>query len=101
MKTITIKNIEFKYKRCARVSEYDECIITVFYNGYKTKTFKKYLLFGKLITKNYPIEIFRVNIDIEDPQYTKDEIKDILERHFDRTYGQIDRLKEIQAGNII
>jgi len=101
MKTIKIKGVEFKYKVFLYDDGYDCFSYTKFYKGTEIKTRKKWLFFGETITKEIPIFQFEVKIDIENPRYTKEQMRQIIEKEFNRSYNSINRIEEIENGEII
>ena len=97
MKTLTINNRTFKYKRFHSESEYGTHESTEFYQGTITKTHKKYWLFGKEITTIKPKLIFRIYRDIENKSYTKKQVRAWIQHEVDL----LDRADEIRNGEII
>lgn len=72
MKEITIENHTFQYETLWSSSEYGDYPITYFYSGTIEKTYRKYLFFGKKMTKSVPKEVFRINADSEDTSLSKE-----------------------------
>ena len=101
MKTIKIihKGIERKlqYKVFFHSSEYGENDWTVFYEGTKTVTKRKFWLFGELITSEEPKEIFQFNFDVETKHQTKLELSTRLHRELEL----LERESEIAKGELI
>lgn len=101
MKKITVKSVEFDYQVCYDTSEYGDSEWTEFYRGTVTRERKKWLLFGERVKVEEPVIQFIAPFNIEDPAFTREEMKRMLEKVFDRTYGQEARRKEILEGAII
>lgn len=111
-KKITINDEEFFY---ALVIEnindiYIDNIVesTIFYKEVETSTRKQYIFFGEAIITEYPIELFNVNYDIEDHNYTKEETKQAINQAYmdykedlDREEVLKTRKSEIEKGEII
>lgn len=79
------------------VSEFEDYSWTEFFKEFKTVSRKKYFIFGKTITKEVPNVLFNVNIDIENTTYTKDEVRNKIERQYELS----GRKEEIARGEII
>ena len=97
MKTISINGKELEYEILYDVSEYDEYYSTVFYDGVVMEEYRKYLLFGPKLKREKRKEVFTLYFSIEDPSYTKDEIRSILERKVEL----LGRKEEIENGELI
>lgn len=69
MKEIQVEGRTLKYDVLT-----DECggETSIFYEGLESYTVRKYLLFGKKITKTRPKEIFRIYANPENPYLTKE-----------------------------
>lgn len=100
-KKITISGREYIYLRCADSNEWGDWYWTIFYNETKLYSRKKYFLFGPIIEWEEPIELFRVEFDIEDLSYTKDELRKILEKRVKRFLGLENREDEVKKGDLI
>ena len=101
MKKITIKGVDFQYEVFYEVNEYDDYYYTEFYKGTEIKTRKKWLFFGETITKEVPILQFTVYQNIEDPSYTKEQMRQIIEKEFNSSYNRMNRVEEIKNGQMI
>lgn len=97
MKTIVIKGEEFKYQLGFEVSEVSECEWTEFYKETKTVYKRRYIFFGEKIPYQEPIILFKVWFWIEDPSYTKEEVRKRIEKQFELST----RKEEILKGEII
>ena len=98
MKTIEINGRTLEYEVFSDCNEYDGLTYeTAFYEGTKIERRKKYLLFGPVITKIVPNEIFRLFLNIEDPGYTKDDIR----RKIERKLELLERPAQIERGEIV
>lgn len=98
MKPITIEGEKFEYERMCRSYNGKVYTWTSFYQGMEIKSHKKYWLFGRTIDENVPkLEFTLSGIDIEDSQYTKEQIKGkIME-----ALAKRNRRKEIEKGEIV
>jgi len=96
MKKITILGEEFEYER-----HYDEIgynySSTRFYQGTEEIIKRKYIFFGEKITKVVPKKVFLVGFWIENPNWTKEELRKKLEREV----KILNRAKEIERGELI
>lgn len=99
-KKITILEKEYFYLKCADSSECGDWYWTI-YTDTKFHSRKKYFLFGPIIEWEVPIELFRVGFDIEDLSYTKDELREILEKQAKHFLGLENREEEIKKGDLI
>lgn len=97
MKKITIKGREFEYETFFDCSEYGDYEWTEFYDGLEEITKKKYIFFGEKKTFFIPKFIFKVYMNIEDPSYTKTDIRKVLEKRVEL----LERSEEIKRGEII
>lgn len=97
MKKITIKGREFEYKTFYDCSEHGDYEWTEFYDGLEEIVKKKYIFFGEKKTYFIPKLMFKVYKNIEDPSYTKSDIKKIIEKQVEL----LERSKEIERGEII
>lgn len=81
MKKIVIKGKEFGYKVHNHTDGFYDSSLTVFFTETVTrKTRKYYEVFGPVAEYEEPIELFKVDFNIEDPTMSRNEIKLILER---------------------
>jgi hypothetical protein len=97
MKSLTIDGHTFKYELCCDTTEYGDYYWTEFYQGEETVTRKKFWLFGEKITKTQPKLVFKLDIDIENPYYTKSDIREMLNRKIEL----MGRKSEIERGEIV
>lgn len=97
MKSITINNKTFYYVVQYVCSEYDNYYLTEFYQETYTETYKKYWLFGPTLTREVPIILFELAINIEDKYFTKKDIRERIERQVEL----LEREEEIKRGEII
>lgn len=97
MKKITISGREFQYQNFWYESEFGDYAKTTFYQGTKTETYRKYWLFGPMITVEVPIEVFVFDDDIESNRFTKEELRQKLEKKV----KLLDRQAEIDRGELI
>ena len=98
---ITILGEDFFYKKCWGVNEYYDYDWTIFYKNVITKVRKKYFIFGPSITIQQPIELFRVDFWITNPNITKSKLKSILEEKVREYRGLKNRKTEIENGELI
>lgn len=88
MKSITIDGQTYQYVVRHERLNHKSFMWTSFYQGTETKERKKF--FGGIKTEIVPKFVFRMNgIDIEDPDFTKDEIKKKILRHLEIRKGEI------------
>ena len=92
-----LDGIQMEYQVFGGVTEYGEHYLTDFYIGNKTTIRRKYGIFGKKIKKVKPCKIFRLYINIEDPNYTKKDIRERIERKLEL----LGRQSEIENGEIV
>ena len=97
MKTLNVNGRVLQYELFWHSSEYGTSEWTEFYEGTITETRKKYWLFGKEITNIKPKKVFTIWRNIESPDYTKKQIRALLEHEVEK----LDRKKEIENGEII
>jgi len=70
---------------------------TEFYQGTEIESRKKYFFFGEIIDKEVPKLVFSVNFSIEDPDFTKEDVRKKLFRKVEL----LKRKEEIKKGEII
>ena len=97
MGSVTIKDKTFHYTVQYDCSEYGDYYWTEFYQETYTKTYKKYWLFGPTLTREIPIILFKLGLNIEDKCFTKKDIKERLDRQIEL----LEREEEIKRGEII
>jgi hypothetical protein len=97
MKELVFRGVTLHYERISVDSELGDSIITNFYLGEEEVTRRKYFLFGEKQTIVRPKFAFRLWIDIEDPMWTKKQIRDKLSHQMEL----IGRKAEIERGEII
>lgn len=97
MKKIVIDGQEFEYQVYVDCDQDGTYEWTEFYQGTETKTYKRFIFFGKVITEIVTKLIFEVPINIEDFCYTKDDIRNRLLRKVEL----LKREEEIKKGEII
>jgi hypothetical protein len=97
LKDIELDGIQMKYEIFSESSEYGDYYWTEFYIGTKTLVKRKYGLFGEKIKKEIPFKVFQLNISIEDPDYTKKDIRERIERKLEL----LGRKSEIERGEIV
>lgn len=97
MKKITINDRTFEYQVFAETSEYGTDFTTEFYEGTETYVQRKYLFFGEKQTLVRPKNVFTFNWNIEDPLFTKKQVREKLERQVEL----LGRAEEIAKGEII
>ena len=94
MKELIIDDFVLHYKVDNLPGYYTE---TKFYLGITVITKKKYLFFGPTVTITEPEFVFGVPYDIEDPELTKDDVRNIIEKKI----TVLKRKAEIDRGEII
>jgi hypothetical protein len=94
MKKLTYNHIELEYEIIYDSSGDGE---TRFYKGTETSTYKKYWLFGKVITVTEPKYVFTIRQDIEFYGYSKEKIREWIGHHI----LIMKRKEEISRGEII
>lgn len=88
LKSITVDGQNFEYRIRYESLNGKSFEWTNFYQGTETKTIKKF--FGGVKEKTVPKFIFRMyGINIEDPDYSKDDIKKKILRHLEIKKGEI------------
>jgi hypothetical protein len=97
MKELTIQGKTLQYEIKHEVSEYSSSTWTEFYIGSETVIYRKYWLFGELITKTYPKLVFKIWRNIEDKTYTKSQVRKWIEYQLEL----LDREAQIARGEII
>lgn len=97
MKTLDVNGRVFEYKQYANFGECGTSNWTEFYDGTETKSKKKYLFFGPVITETIPKFVFRVPYDIEDPIHLKSAVRRTIEAYVEL----LGRQEEINKGEII
>ena len=100
MKNITIKGKTFGFKVCRR-GEFGEYLYTRFYYGVDVTVRKKYYLFGEKITIETPRFAFSVEYDIENPDISKEDLRNRLENELVSVEKLLDRKSEILRGEYI
>tara|TARA_R110000851_G_scaffold179363_1_gene326426 strand:- start:4303 stop:4614 length:312 start_codon:yes stop_codon:yes gene_type:complete len=99
----TLKKIEFEgttfyYKVFVEYCEYGDYYWTDFYKTNNvSKLERKYWLFGPLIPVPKNKKVFRLELNIENCNFTKKEIRNKISRKVEL----IDRCEEIKNGNVI
>lgn len=101
MKEINIEGDIFQYQVFFDTSEYGDCEWTEFYQGSCVRERKRFFLFGPLVKIEEPIFKFHVEINIESLYYTKEEVRSIIMKEYNRTVGKEKRRIEILNGEII
>jgi hypothetical protein len=95
MKRLKFDDREFFYM----VIEWDEYKGSTYF--YDTTVYfakrKKYWLFGEMINIPYYKELFRLSVNIEDPTFSKDDIREKIAKNI----SILERLEEIKKGEII
>ena len=97
MKKVNVKGRELKYIVQNQCSEYGDYYWTEFYEETYTKTYKKYWLFGPTLTKEEPIVLFQLSLNVEDEYYTKSDIRSRILRQLEL----LDRKEQIKRGELI
>lgn len=99
-KTIIINGIEYKYKIIQFTNTFGIYEFTKFYTD-EIQIVKKYKWCGhKTITTN-PIFLFKVPFNIEDINYTKEQVRTVLLDAEKKYRDLLNRRKEIENGEII
>jgi hypothetical protein len=101
MKEIEYNGEIFQYQVLSDTSEWGESTWTEFYQGTYTEETRRFFFFGPKIQVTKPILKFYVNINIESPSYTKEMVREKIEREYFNTVGREAREKEIKRGEII
>lgn len=97
LKTLEVNGVTLQYGVHHDCSEYGETSLTRFYHGTITRTYKKYWLFGEVITNIEPKYVFTIWGDIESKSYTKKQLRKLIEHQLELMY----REEEIDRGEII
>lgn len=97
LKKIELDGVQLEYETFYECGEYGDYEWTEFYIGTKISTRRKYFLFGEKITKEEPFKVFELNFSIENPNYTKKEVRKAIKRKLE-LFG---RKSEIERGEII
>ena len=97
MGKVNIIGRELKYIVQCVGSEYGDYYWTEFYEETYTKTYKKYWLFGPTLTKEVPIVLFQLSLNVEDEYYTKSDIRSRILRQLEL----VDRKEQIERGELI
>jgi len=97
MKTLNVNGREFQYEVETYIGEFGTFEETVFYEGFKTYSRKRYFLFGDIVTISKPKWVFTIHCNIESEGYTKSEIKEKI----DKQIQLLERKKQIENGEII
>lgn len=92
------KEYNFVYETKCDIGEYGESHWTDFYSPEPIKyKIRKYLFFGPLIEKTKYKKVFQIVFNVEDPRYTKLEVRKELNRRIDL----MNRKSEIERGEIV
>jgi hypothetical protein len=94
LKTLEINGITIQYKIFNNPNSYSK---SEFYIGTTTRTYKKYIFFGKVITEIKPKLVFTLFKDIESFRYTKKQVRGWIE--YELTL--LKRAEEIKKGELI
>lgn len=98
LKKLEIDGMELQYEIFSDCNEYDGTIYwTEFYIGTRTVTKRKYLMFGEKKIKEVPFKVFTLYLNIEDPNYTKGEIRALITKQLEL----LGRKSEIERGEIV
>lgn len=97
MKELTILGKTLQYEIMSDFNEYGANSWTEFYYGVSTRTYKKYIFFGELITEVKPKHVFTIYKNIENKIYTQREIREAILRQLEL----LDREAQINRGEII
>lgn len=97
MKKINILGQEYGYQTYTGCDEGGSWSGTKFFLGEEVVRYRKYWLFGPVITKSVPKMVLEVYFNIESPNYTKEELIKRLEEPF----RILNRTAEIARGEII
>jgi hypothetical protein len=98
-KTITINGEKFMYKQINKETVFFKMKLkpllnTKLYTQEKLKSRQDYEI-------ELPIILFTVTIEIEDPQYTKEEVKTYIDVSYNHYLNTVKRKQEIEKGEII
>ena len=97
MKDLNVNGKIFQYEIFHGSEEAGDYYWTKFYDGNETVTHKKYLLFGPVITKEVPKEIFKLGFSVEDSNYTAAYVRGRINSKLEL----MDRKLQIERGEII
>ncbi len=97
LKKIELDGVQMEYEVFYDCSEHSDFYWTEFYIGKKLVTKRKYGIFGKKITNEVPFKVFELGLNIEDPSYTKKEIRHKIRHKLEL----LSRRKQIERGEII
>lgn len=68
---------------------------TKFYHGTETKSYRKYVFFGPIVTKTVPKFAFEVNVVMADPNITRNECKQMIMYEYNRWIGLKERKESL------
>lgn len=71
--------------------------VTIFYDGVKKVTYKKWGFFGPILERDEPREVFRIYADTENAELSKSWWRTRIENGIDL----LDRKEEIEKGELI
>ena len=94
LKTLEINGITIQYKIFNNPNNYSK---SEFYIGTTTRTYKKYIFFGKVITEIKPKHVFTIFKDIESFRYTKKQVR----RWVEYKLTLLKRAEEIKKDDLI
>jgi hypothetical protein len=97
MKEITIGNRTLQFAVLCEANEADSYEYTEFYEGTKTATRKKWLLWGKTITTEKPKLVFTIYNDITSTKLTKEYWRTEISKKLEL----LDRRDQIERGEYI
>lgn len=101
MKELTFNGVTLLYKIVEDMCDDGSRLVdTHFYHPTEKDedTYRKYLLFGKKITKTYPKLLFKLlNVNIESDLYTRSDIRERISRKLEL----LNRKEEIERGEIV
>jgi len=98
LKKLEINGVKLDYEIFSDVNEVNGTFYwTEFYIGTRLVTKRKYLIFGEKKTKEVPFKVFVLDLDIEDPSYTKSDIRKKITRKLEL----LGRQAEIDRGEIV
>ena len=95
-KKIILDFEEYRYK----VVKYSYSYHTYFYTM-QTISIKKYVWFGPTLDKTILLDAFEVNMDIENPSYSKEVVTARINYYFEEYKTILARKAEIENGDII
>lgn len=70
---------------------------TKFYKQIEDRVFKKYIFFGPSVSKPQYEEVFSIDGDIKNPDYTKEKVKSLIANKVE----WLNRKEEIEKGDLI